>query len=71
MKTVLKVYNKGIIVLPKWVREKIGISEGDSLIIEVRDSSVILTPLVPKRVKLGGKVSKMVREVKKEEIEFE
>ena len=71
MKTVLKVYNKGIIVLPKWVREKIGISEGDSLIIEVKDSSVILTPLVPKRVKLGGKVSKIARDIKKEEIELE
>ena len=45
MTEVLKVYKKGIIVLPKSIREKAGIKEGILLKVEVKDKKVILTPL--------------------------
>jgi len=70
-KIVLKIHKKGIIVLPKWMREHIGVNEGDALLAEVRDLKIVLEPLRPKRVKLSGKVSKIVRDLKKEEIELE
>jgi len=71
LRNILKVHKKGIIVLPKWVREAVGVNEGDSLLVEIKESKIILTPLIPKRVKLGGKVSEIVRNIKKEEMKFE
>lgn len=41
------------------------------LIAEVKDSKVILTPLTPRRINLGGRASKIVIEIKREEIELE
>ena len=71
MRAILKIYRKGIIVLPKSIRQTIGVDEGDSLIAEVKDSAIVLTPLIPKRVKLGGRVSEIVRATKREEVELE
>jgi len=42
---VVKVYRKGIIVLPKDVREKTGIKEGMLLEVIVRGREVVLRPL--------------------------
>jgi AbrB family looped-hinge helix DNA binding protein len=42
---VVKVYRKGIVVLPKSVRERAGIREGMLLTVEVRDGEVVLRPL--------------------------
>ncbi len=70
-RTVLKIHKKGIIVLPKWMRERIGADEGDALIAEVRESKIVLEPLRPRRVRLGGRVSKIVRDLKREELELE
>ena len=43
--SVVKVYRKGIIVLPKSVREKAGIEEGMLLEVVVDDGKIILKPL--------------------------
>ena len=39
----LKVGRKGYIILPKAIREAVGIDEGDEVIVEVRDG-IILRP---------------------------
>ncbi len=39
----VKVGRKGYIILPKAVREAVGIDEGDELIVEIRDA-IILKP---------------------------
>ncbi len=44
----LKVGKKGYIILPKAIREAVGIDEGDELIVEIKDG-IVLKP-VNKRV---------------------
>ncbi len=43
--SVVKVYKKGIIVLPKSIREKAGIEEGVLLKVFVKDGKIVLKPL--------------------------
>ncbi len=43
--SVVKVHKKGIIALPKSVRERAGIKEGMLLVVEVKDGRLILSPL--------------------------
>lgn len=67
---VVKVYRKGIVVLPKSVRERAGIREGMLLTIEVRDGEVVLRPLdLWERVWSSGKGSaeEVERELDEEE----
>jgi looped-hinge helix DNA binding domain, AbrB family len=42
---VVRVYRRGVIVLPKSVLERAGIGEGMLLTVEVRDGEVVLRPL--------------------------
>jgi len=42
---IVKVYKKGIIVLPKSIRKKTNIEEGMLLEISVEDNKIILKPL--------------------------
>jgi len=42
---VVRVYKKGIIALPKEVREKAGIKEGTMLVVEVKEGRIVLRPL--------------------------
>ncbi|MDK6028169.1 AbrB/MazE/SpoVT family DNA-binding domain-containing protein [Ignisphaera sp. 4213-co] len=42
---VIKVHRKGIIVLPKSVREALGIEEGSLLMLEVKGDRIVLKPL--------------------------
>ncbi len=42
---VIRVHRKGIIVIPKSVREALGIEEGSLLQLEVRDREIVLRPL--------------------------
>lgn len=42
---VVRVYRRGVIVLPKSVLERAGIREGMLLTVEVRDGEVVLRPL--------------------------
>jgi len=43
--SIVKVYKKGIIVLPKSIREKAGIEEGMLLEVVVDDGKIVLKPL--------------------------
>ncbi len=45
MSAVVKVHRKGLVVLPKALREKVGIKEGMLLLCETRDGEIILKPL--------------------------
>mgnify|MGYP000226885087 CR=1 FL=1 len=71
MKARVKVYSKGIIVLPKEIRELAKIREGDLLFVEVRGNEIVMRPIKPKRVSLRGKVQEIVKEVKEEEMALE
>ena len=45
MSLVVKVYKKGIVVLPKSIRDALGIDEGTLLRIRVEDGKIVLEPL--------------------------
>lgn len=64
----IKVRRKGIVILPKDVRVKLGINENDILIADVRDDELVLRPLKPKIVRVDPK---LVEEILKEEGEAE
>ena len=42
---IVKVYKKGIIVLPKEIREKAGIEEGMLLEVTISSDGIVLKPL--------------------------
>ncbi len=44
MPLIVKVGKKGYIILPKSVREALNISEGDQLIVEIKDG-IVLKPV--------------------------
>jgi AbrB family looped-hinge helix DNA binding protein len=67
---VVRVYRRGVIVLPKSVLERAGIREGMLLTVEVRDGEVVLRPLdLWERVWGSGKGSaeEVERELDEEE----
>ena len=41
----LRVGRKGYIILPKAVREAVGVDEGDEVVVEVRGDSIVLRPV--------------------------
>jgi AbrB family looped-hinge helix DNA binding protein len=44
MATILKVREKGIVILPKDLREKAGIKEGSMVLATVVDEGIVLSP---------------------------
>lgn len=48
----LKVRKKGIVILPKQLREAAGIGEGDILEAEIVESGILLRKLKPKTVRV-------------------
>ena len=64
----VRIRKKGVIILPKDVREKLDIKENDVLLGEVRGGELVLRPLKPKIVRVDPKV---VEEALKEEGEAE
>ncbi len=44
MAAVLKVREKGIVILPKALRERAGIKEGSTVVATALDDGIILTP---------------------------
>lgn len=63
MRVVLKVRKKGILILPKKIREKVGINEDDEVIVEVEKDKLILRVLKPKVVDVDPSlVKKLLRE---------
>jgi len=69
MKTVLKVGRKGIVVIPKAFREKVGIEEGGKVVLEIVGSSLVLKPLKPLVVDIDPEVLRKV--ILKEKREWE
>jgi len=41
----LRVGRKGYIILPKAIRETVGVDEGDEVVVEVRGDSIVLRPI--------------------------
>jgi looped-hinge helix DNA binding domain, AbrB family len=64
----IKLRKKGVIILPKDVREKLGVKENDILLGEMKGEELVLRPLKPKIVRVDPK---MVEEILKEEGEAE
>jgi AbrB family looped-hinge helix DNA binding protein len=63
MRFLLKIRRKGILILPKKLREAVGFEEGDKVIAEVIDDSLVLRALKPKMVDVDPKlVEKLLRE---------
>ena len=63
MAVVLKVRRKGILILPKEIREKVGIEEDSEVIVEIKDNSIIIKPLKPKVVRVDpGIIEEFLRE---------
>ncbi|WP_456421887.1 AbrB/MazE/SpoVT family DNA-binding domain-containing protein [Thermococcus sp.] len=74
--TTVKISSKGQIVLPKSIREKFGIKEGDELEVLDFGEEIVIVPL-KKGLKLRGlvkfekPVKEILREVRAEEEELE
>ncbi len=64
----MRVRKKGILILPKKLREEIGIKEGDSVLVEVKDDTLIIKPLRPKIVDIDPE---LVEEILSEESNVE
>ena len=47
MRMVLRVRKKGVLILPKKLREASGISEDSEVIVEARENTLIIKPLKP------------------------
>jgi len=56
MRVVLKVRRKGIIILPKRLRETIGINEGEEVVAEILQDRLILRALKPMVVDVDPEV---------------
>lgn len=60
---VLKVGRKGVVVLPKALREEVGIGEGSEVLAEVREGVLIIKPFKPRVVRIDRRlVDKLLRE---------
>jgi len=68
MRFLLKIRRKGILILPKKLREAVGFEEGDEVIVEVVGDSLVLRALKPKVVDVDPKfVEELLEEDKFEE----
>ncbi len=65
---VLKVRRKGILILPKRLRDKVGINEGDEVIVEVKGDKLVMRVLKPRVVDVDPS---LVEELLREEYELE
>ena len=68
MEVILKVRKRGIVILPKKLRESIGLREGDVLLAEAQGDSIILRVHRPLEVDVDPRiVDRIVEEEKREE----
>ena len=67
LRMVVRIRKKGVLVLPKALREHIGVEEGDELIAEAVGGSIVLRPLKPRVVDVDAeRVEEIVLEEKRE-----
>jgi len=64
----LKIRKKGVLILPKRLREAVGLEEGDDVVVEVVGDGLVLRALKPKVVDVD---LKFVEELLREEDRFE
>jgi len=64
----LKIRRKGVLILPKKLREAVGLEEGDDVAAEVVGDSLVLRALKPKVVDIDPN---LVEELLKEETRVE
>lgn len=63
MRVVLRVGRKGVLILPKRVREALGVGEGDEVLVEVVGDRLVLRALRPRVVDVDpGVVEELLRE---------
>lgn len=65
---LIEARKKGVLILPKVLRESVGVEEGDVLVAEVKDGAIVLRPLKPKVVEIDRR---MVEEILEEEKKVE
>ncbi len=68
MRVVLKVLKKGVIILPKKLREAVGIDEGGEVIVDVVGDRLVLRALKPRVVDVDPRI---VDELLREEYSLE
>lgn len=64
----MKIRKKGVLILPKRLREAVGLEEGDDVVVEVVGDGLVLRALKPKVVDVDPK---FVEELLREEDRFE
>jgi len=64
----VKVRKKGVIILPKKIREQAKVSEGDDLLVIVDRGKIILEKLEPLKVKVDPRE---IEKILKKEVELE
>ncbi|PNV81169.1 MAG: AbrB family transcriptional regulator [Fervidicoccus sp.] len=66
MRTLLiEARKKGVLILPKVLRESVGVEEGDVLVAEVKDGAIVLRPLKPKVVEIDRRIVEEILEEEK------
>ena len=50
VRAILRIRKKGVLILPKKLRESLNVGEGDELLAEVSEGALILKPFKPKIV---------------------
>ncbi|MGQ4892385.1 MAG: AbrB/MazE/SpoVT family DNA-binding domain-containing protein [Candidatus Njordarchaeia archaeon] len=68
MDAIVKLRKKGIIILPKKIRNAAGIKEGEDLIVKVRENKIIIEKLEPLIVDIDPR---KVEEILEEEKQLE
>ena len=71
---VTRVLKKGVVVIPKVLREEVGIKEGDLVVVKRVENRIVMEPL-ERRLTLvtvdSGLVDRILREVDEEEKRLE
>ena len=71
---VTRVLKKGVVVIPKVLREEVGIKEGDLVVVKRVEDRIVIEPL-ERRLTLvtvdSGLVDRILREVDEEEKKLE
>ena len=71
---VTRVLKKGVIVIPKVLREEVGIKEGDLVVVKRVEDRIVIEPL-ERRLTLvtvdSGLVDRILREIDEEEKRLE
>jgi AbrB family looped-hinge helix DNA binding protein len=73
IKEIVKVHKKGVVVIPKSIRDALGIVEGTLLEVRIEDNKIVLKPLnLWDRVWkcCSGSAEKAEEELDREEEEF-